>query len=204
MRKKKKKKNVSRILLKTAFASGLILLSVLLIMTLYSLFLEYGMNLMEEFRFILIGILIYFALHLFVRRRPVIYIIGHELTHMIFVWLFHGWAWKLKIRKNQGSITASKDNLFISLAPYFFPLFTIFLLIIYIFSITFVKNNLTFSILQTIIGITTGFHFLFTAEMILSQQNDFNYLGRALSVVLIISFNMLNCIMLLLIFSGLV
>ncbi len=139
----------------------------------------------------IIGLIIYFFIHLLIRKKPFLYILGHELTHVLFIWISNGWAYRLRIKKNSGSVCASKDNIFISLSPYFFPLYTFICMFVYLFFISITRKVLIFSLIQTIIGITAGFHFLFTAEMLLTKQDDFKDIGRFLSASIILCLNII-------------
>ena len=172
--------------------TGLFLLAVSIVMahTLVTVCRQNSMALWEEMNFFLAGFGAYFLLHIYLRKKPLVYVFAHELTHILFVWIFHGWARGLKIKKSGGSVYANKDNILISLAPYFFPFYTFLLLAIYTILLAFVKNYLIFTIFKTIIGLSGGFHVLFTAEMLLTQQDDFKAAGKFLSLMMIIFCNL--------------
>lgn len=50
------------------------------------------------------------------------YILGHELTHVLSVWLFRGKIHKMSISRRGGVVKTDKTNIWIKLAPYFFLL----------------------------------------------------------------------------------
>src|SRR4051794_1846627 len=54
-----------------------------------------------------------------------IYVFGHEFTHALWTWLFAGKVKKLKVSSKGGHVVVTKSNFLIALAPYFFPLYVI-------------------------------------------------------------------------------
>ena len=50
-----------------------------------------------------------------------VYVFGHELTHVLWTWLFGGRVTKFKATPKGGHVVVTKSNFLISLAPYFFP-----------------------------------------------------------------------------------
>src|SRR5213083_261670 len=52
-----------------------------------------------------------------------IYVFGHELTHALWAWLFGGRVKKFKATSQGGHVVITRSNFFITLAPYFFPLY---------------------------------------------------------------------------------
>ncbi len=53
------------------------------------------------------------------------YVMGHELTHALWGLLFGARVRDLRVTVNGGSVRLSKSNLLITLAPYFFPFYTV-------------------------------------------------------------------------------
>ena len=53
------------------------------------------------------------------------YVLGHELTHALWGLLFGARVSKLRVGTSGGSVTLSKSNVWITLAPYFFPFYTV-------------------------------------------------------------------------------
>ena len=71
--------------------------------------------------FFLIGFASYLTFFLAFHKPVRTYIIGHELTHALWVLLFRGKVREVHLSKNQGRVKATKTNALIALAPYFFP-----------------------------------------------------------------------------------
>ena len=60
-----------------------------------------------------------------------IYVLGHELTHALWTWLFGGKVKKMKVSSSGGHVVISKTNFFIALAPYFFPLYAVIVVAVF-------------------------------------------------------------------------
>jgi len=54
-----------------------------------------------------------------------LYVLGHELTHALWTWLCWGRVRQLKVSSEGGHVVVTKDNFLIALAPYFFPLYAV-------------------------------------------------------------------------------
>ena len=59
---------------------------------------------------------------------------GHELTHALFAVLFGGSVKAFHATERGGQVTVTKSNFLITLAPYFFPLYTFLVLVLYVAS----------------------------------------------------------------------
>ncbi len=81
----------------------------------------------------LTGFVIFFVVFLIKSVPGKIYVFGHELTHAFWTILFRGKVKEFNVSSKNGSVVATKSNFLISLAPYFFPVYTF--LIIFIFYI---------------------------------------------------------------------
>ncbi|MBI3191792.1 MAG: M50 family metallopeptidase, partial [Pedosphaera parvula] len=50
-----------------------------------------------------------------------LYVVGHEMTHALWTWLFGGRVKSLKATSKGGQVVVTRSNFLIVLAPYFFP-----------------------------------------------------------------------------------
>ena len=75
------------------------------------------------------GFFIGFALWLFpffcLPRPTRSYVLAHELTHALWGWVMGARIKRMRISKSSGSVTLTKSNFLVALAPYFFPLYTV-------------------------------------------------------------------------------
>jgi hypothetical protein len=138
-----------------------------------------------------IGFLFWVALFLFLPRPIRTYVLAHELTHALSALMMGAKVGKMKVGKEGGHVEVSKTNFIITLAPYFFPLYT-FLVIAsyYLASIWLPVENYRPFWLGTI-GFTWGFHFTFTLQMLTQRQPDIQEHGRIFSFVTIFLVNLL-------------
>src|SRR5882757_8295889 len=60
-----------------------------------------------------------------------VYVFGHELTHVLWTWLFGGQVKKFKAGSAGGHVVVTKTNFLIALAPYFFPLYVILVVVFF-------------------------------------------------------------------------
>lgn len=134
--------------------------------------------------------------------RPVlIYVFGHELTHALWVWIMGGRVSKFSVGSNGGYIVTDINNFWIALAPYFFPIYSIFVIILYGCAGLFIDVSHYRDILFALIGETWAFHITFTLWMIPKGQTDLTYHGTFFSLVIIYMMNLLILTTLLLLSS---
>lgn len=153
----------------------------------------------EEFWFFSLGALLWLIAFFGLPKPVLVYVFGHELTHAIWVWLMGGSVSKFHITRDGGHIITDRNNFWIALAPYFFPIYSI--LAIGVYGLTsFVVNMQPYGrLLYAAIGVTWAFHFTFTIWMIGKNQSDLRDQGTFFSLVVIYLMNLLLlCVMLIL------
>jgi len=138
-----------------------------------------------------IGFLLWILLFLLLPRPIKTYVLAHELTHALSGLLMGAKVGKIKVTNQGGHVELSKTNFIITLAPYFFPLYT-FLVIAtyYLLGIWLPVENYRL-IWLGLIGFTWGFHFTFTIQMLTRHQPDIQEHGRIFSFVTIYLINLL-------------
>lgn len=70
------------------------------------------------------GISVWLVIFFSLPRPMWLYVVGHELTHVLWALLFGGRVRSFKASRTGGYVILSKTNSLIALAPYFFPLYT--------------------------------------------------------------------------------
>ncbi len=153
----------------------------------------------EEFYFFALGALLW-SIAFFGLPRPLwIYVFGHELTHALWVWMMGGRVTEFEVRSEGGYIVTNKTNTWIALAPYFFPVYALALVLLWALAGAFFDLDEFRRWLFAGIGATWGFHFSFTVWMIAKGQSDLESQGTFFSLVLIYIVNLaLLAVMLLL------
>jgi len=127
------------------------------------------------------------------------YIFGHELSHAVWVWLMGGRVSRLQVRSDGGYILTDKTNWWISLSPYFYPIYSLFLILLYgavsfFYNVAHAKVLIAWmtplQILFLALGITWAFHLSFTCWMIPKGQLDRSDHGTFFSLVVIYLMNL--------------
>lgn len=114
-----------------------------------------------------------------------VYVVGHELTHAVWAWLFGARLKSFKASAQGGHVVVSKTNFLITLAPYFFPLYTIFWAVGFLL-VDFMWPTETYEPLFHFgLGLTYAFHVTLTASVLRIRQPDIVQEGWLFSGVVI-------------------
>ena len=128
---------------------------------------------------------LYFSL-----ARPVrAYVLAHEMTHALWGMCMGARVERLQVSARGGSVTLSKTNFLITLAPYFFPFYTLLVLAFFGLASLAADQTRWLAIWLALVGFTWGFHVTFTVSMLLIRQNDVREHGRLFSYAVIYLFN---------------
>src|SRR6185436_2345571 len=84
-----------------------------------------------EFWFFTLGAVLWLIAFFGLPRPVIIYVFGHELTHVLWVWLMGGRVSKFRVSGEGGHIVTNRTNFLIALAPYFFPLYSLLAIAVY-------------------------------------------------------------------------
>jgi len=121
------------------------------------------------------------------------YVLGHELTHALWTLLFGGRPSNLKVSNAGGSVCVSKTNVWVSLAPYFFPFYTVVVLVAWLVLRAAWPAARPFAPLALFwMGLTWAFHLTFTVRFLRGRQPDVQEHGVLFSLVLIYLLNVLT------------
>ena len=129
-----------------------------------------------------------------VSRILVLYVFGHELTHWFTAKLFLRDTGDVEVGSSGGSVAIQKPNLWITLAPYFVPFYTLVwigIFGIYRFAYGFPPPALALKIVYAGIGVTYAFHVTLTVYSLLREQTDLRQHGQFMSLALILCVNIL-------------
>ena len=121
-----------------------------------------------------------------------LYVLGHELTHIVFIWMFRGKVSDWGVSVDGGYVTTDKSNIVIALAPYFVPLWAALVVGIYAAVGYFVElPDAAMKSLFGLLGFFWAFHLLWTLWMIPRDQPDLRENGTFLSLTIIYLANLL-------------
>lgn len=134
----------------------------------------------------------------FILPRPIrTYVLAHELTHALWGFLMGAKVSNLKVSSKGGSVTLTKSNILITLAPYFFPFYSVLTLAIYLLINVWWDTSLYRPFWYALFGLTWAFHLTFTISMLALHQPDVHEHGRVFSYVVIYSINLITAAFLL-------
>lgn len=148
----------------------------------------------QEFWFFSMGSLMWLIAFFGVKGRALLflYVLGHECTHALFAVLCGGRVERLRVTSRGGHVLTDKNNVLISLSPYFVPFYTVLLIagyaaIAHLLDLDERHHRALFAL----IGVTWTFHLTFTVWMILKNQPDLRQNGTFFSLTLIYLINLL-------------
>jgi hypothetical protein len=113
------------------------------------------------------------------------YVFGHELTHVLWTWLFGGRVKKFKTGAAGGHVVVTKNNFLIALAPYFFPLYAVSIVAGFLLGhlIWGWERHLVW--FHLLLGAAYCFHVTLTVHILQTRQSDITSQGYLFSCVII-------------------
>ena len=165
---------------------------------------KHGLLATQTFGCFAAGMIFFGILCLVIPQRLLMipYVLGHEITHALWVWIFGGTvADHFHVSQEGGHVETDRVNTWIILAPYFFPIYSILVVTIYgavALAAHFIGNH---DLIRTIdslhwllfllIGVTLAFHLVFTCLLITKGQPDLHYGGTFFSLMVIYLINLI-------------
>ena len=119
------------------------------------------------------------------------YVLGHELTHAIFVIGFFGKVSGIRVKKEGGYIITNKTNFLIALSPYFVPFWSVVFFLVCLLLGSFWDIPYREEAMYFLLGGGWLFHLLWTLWMIPQDQPDLQENGTFFSLVFIVFANVL-------------
>ena len=146
----------------------------------------------EELYHFILGVLVWTLAFFLLPKMIRTYVFGHELTHALWVWAQGGRVSAFVVGRDGGYIIADRRDFLVSLAPYFFPLYSIVAILAFSAAGWFYPWLWLYQkYLFMAVGMTWAFHFTFTCWMIPKQQTDLLLHGTFFSLVVIYLANLL-------------
>ena len=136
------------------------------------------------------GCLIFSLISRFTR----LYVFGHELAHWIFAKIFLRETRNFKAASDHGAVEIQNPNIWIALAPYFYPTFTVLWIPSWFIFRHFSEhipypNEIYFAVLS----FSWSYHFILTIYALRREQSDITRYGKPLSFSLITLINLIVC-----------
>jgi len=125
------------------------------------------------------------AIYLLLPKPMWIYVFGHELTHAVWTWLCGGKVKRFKASSSGGHVVISKSNFLIALAPYFFPLYAVLVVLVFLAG-HLIWNWQHFLVwFHLLLGAAYAFHVSLTFHVLQTTQTDITGQGYLFSAVVI-------------------
>ncbi len=121
-----------------------------------------------------------------------LYVLGHELTHLVVAWTLYGAKIKdFKVTRKGGYVVMDKSNIWIALAPYFVPFWSLIVGLLWWLSMLLIDWKFEDAVGYGLMGMTSVFHLLWTLRILPLEQPDIKENGSFFSLVLILVLNLL-------------
>jgi hypothetical protein len=120
-----------------------------------------------------------------------VYVFGHELTHVLWTWLLGGKVWKFRASANGGHVVVSKSHFAIALAPYFFPLYAVLVVLVFLAGQWLWNWQHYLVWFHLLLGAAYAFHVTLTWDILKHRQTDISDQGYLFSAVIIFLGNVL-------------
>ena len=114
-----------------------------------------------------------------------IYVFGHELTHAVWTWIFGGKVKKFKSGSEGGHVIVTKNNFVIALAPYFFPLYAVMVVLVFMIGNVILNWRPYMAWFHLLLGAAYAFHVTLTWHVLKTKQSDITSQGWIFSFVII-------------------
>jgi len=130
--------------------------------------------------------------YLLLPRPRGIYVLGHELSHALAVWFSGGKVHSLQVAEKGGRVVSNRTSAWITLAPYIVPLYPLIAGVLWLAALQIWTVLSGYQLLFLgLWGVTWGYHYAFTIDLLRTKQPDFLVYGRIFSLTLIALANLL-------------
>lgn len=134
---------------------------------------------------LLCGVLCWAVVFAWLPRPAWLYVVGHELTHALWAWMFGGRVKSFRVSSAGGEVVVSKNNSWITLAPYFFPLYAVLWAGLYLLIHWWTSWDRELIGLNLGLGFAYAFHVTLTWQVLRFGQPDLASEGWVFSAVFI-------------------
>ena len=131
------------------------------------------------------GAACWLVIYLLLPKPMWVYVLGHELTHALWTWLHGGKVKKFKASSKGGHVVVSKSNFAIALAPYFFPLYAILVVLVFVTGNWLWNWQHYFVWFHLLLGAAYAFHVTLTWHILKHDQTDISEQGYLFSAVIV-------------------
>ena len=143
------------------------------------------------------GFVAWILVFIFLPRTMWLYVLGHEFTHALAAMLAGGKVSAFKVSAKGGHVMTDRVNWWITLSPYFVPLYALIWMAIWVSVDFWYPLTAWQPILYFGLGLFWAFHVTFTVSMFHLEQTDLSSQGILFSAVIILLFNLIFVLLLL-------
>jgi hypothetical protein len=133
----------------------------------------------------LAGVACWLVVYLLLPKPTWAYVLGHELTHALWTWLFGGSVRRLKVTAKGGHVLVTRNNFLIALAPYFFPFYAVAVILVFVAGDWIWGWGPFVAPFHLLLGAAYAFHLTLTWEILQTRQSDIVAHGYLFSAVII-------------------
>jgi hypothetical protein len=134
---------------------------------------------------ILAGGACWLVIYLLLPKPMLVYVFGHELTHALWTWALGGKVKKFKASSKGGHVVVTKDSFLIALAPYFFPLYAVLVVVAFLAGHLLWNWQHYLALFHLFLGAAYAFHLTLTWHILKQDQTDISEQGYVFSAVII-------------------
>jgi hypothetical protein len=134
---------------------------------------------------LLAGVACWLVIYLLLPKPMWLYVAGHELTHVLWTWLFAGRVRRIKVSSAGGHVVINKNNFLITLAPYFFPFYAVAVIAVFGIGHGLAGWRHFLPWFHLVLGAAYAFHVTLTLHVLRTRQPDIVQQGYFFSAVVI-------------------
>jgi hypothetical protein len=117
------------------------------------------------------------AVYLLLPKPMWLYVVGHEFTHALWTWGMGGKVKKFKVSSKGGHVIVTRTNFLIALAPYFFPLYAVLVVLFFMLGNMVWDWNRYAPWFHLLLGAAYAFHVTLTFHVLKQSQTDITSQG---------------------------
>ncbi|MBU0647592.1 hypothetical protein KJ855_00255, partial [Patescibacteria group bacterium] len=140
---------------------------------------------------LLVGAAVYSFIHFLIYQPIFFYILAHEFTHAVFAVIAGAQVKKIKVSSQGGWVELTQSNFVIDLAPYFFPLYSFVIAVIYLLLNFYYDLEDYYFLFFFLLGASLAFHYLSNWETLKIEQPDMKLTGKIFGVIFISILNLI-------------
>src|SRR5947207_3717722 len=133
----------------------------------------------------LAGAACWMVIYLLLPKPMWVYVFGHELTHALWTWAQGGKVKRFKASAKGGHVVVTRSNFMVALAPYFFPLYAVLVVLVFLAGHWLWNWHHYFVWFHLLLGAAYAFHVTLTWHILKNRQSDITDQGYLFSAAII-------------------